>query len=70
MRFRKGHEVLSNLDFGPVVMQLGITVKKEACQVVETLGWKKLFKLQATKEFQKMSPKKLAQFLFLEFSKL
>jgi hypothetical protein len=40
----------------------------EAFEVVEMLGWKNVFKPQATNEFQKKSPKKLAQ-IFFEFSK-
>jgi hypothetical protein len=56
----------SNLAFGLVVKPLGITVKKEACDEVETLGCKKVFNPKATKEFQKRNPKKRAHF-FLNF---
>jgi hypothetical protein len=40
------------VEFGPVVKTLGITVKKEACEVVETQGWRNVVKPQATKEFK------------------
>jgi len=51
------------MDFGPVVKPLGITVKKEAGKVVETLGEWDVVKPQAKKEFWKgvnssQSPKK------------
>jgi len=39
------------MDFGPVVKPLGITVKKEAGKVVETLGEWDVVKPQAKKEF-------------------
>jgi len=37
----------------PVVKPLGITVKKEAGKVVETLGDRDIVMPQATREFQK-----------------
>ena len=40
----------SNLDFGPVVKSLGITVKKEVGKVVETSD---VVRSQATREFRK-----------------
>jgi hypothetical protein len=40
------------MDFGYVVKPLGITVKKEAGEEVETSGWSNLFKPQATKEIK------------------
>jgi hypothetical protein len=46
------------VQLGLVVKPLGLTVKKEACDVVKTLGWKNVVKSQATKDFQKRSPKK------------
>jgi len=44
-------QVQSNLDFGPVVKPLGITVKKEAEKVVETST---VVRSQATREFRKV----------------
>ena len=63
----------SNLDFGPVVKSLGITVKKEVGKVVETSN---VVRSQATKEFRKggqeprspkRSPKKGGPQKFLNF---
>jgi hypothetical protein len=45
-------QLLSNLDFGPLVKPLGITAKKEAGKVVETSGDIDVVKPHATKEFQ------------------
>jgi hypothetical protein len=41
----------SNLDFGFVVKILGISVKKEAGDELETSGWRNIVKPQTTKEF-------------------
>jgi hypothetical protein len=41
------------MDFGILVNTLGITVKKEAGEVVETSRWRNVVKPQATKVFQK-----------------
>jgi len=54
-------QLRSNLDFGPVVKPLGITVKKEAGKVVETSGEIEVVKLLATKGVsgaQRGGPKK------------
>jgi hypothetical protein len=57
-----------------LVKSLGITVKKEAVEVMETSLWMNVVKPQATKEFQKWpwqskrSPRKGAQNFFV-FSK-
>jgi hypothetical protein len=40
-------------------------VKNEACEEVKTMGWKNVFKPQATKEFKKMSPKMGAHFFLI-----
>jgi hypothetical protein len=42
----------------------GITEKKEACDLVETLGLKNVVKPQATKEFQKGTQKRGLFFFF------
>jgi hypothetical protein len=52
MRFGKGHEFYTNLDFGRVVKILGIAVKKEAGDELETSGWRNIVKPQTTKVSQ------------------
>jgi hypothetical protein len=42
----------SNLNFGFVVKIIGITVKKEAGDELETTGWRNIVNPQTTKEFQ------------------
>ena len=73
-------EVQSNLDFGPVVKPLGITVKKEVGKVVETSV---VVRTQATREFRKRGkspqspkltpkkgPQKILNFKILRLSKV
>jgi hypothetical protein len=40
------------VDFGRVVKILGISVREEAGDELETSGWRNIVKLQTTKEFQ------------------